>query len=107
MHTSFRTDRIVEDEIANAISCGSAELENLVEQCGDFQSNYGTVLHCSVKSRLDFSYSMARLGHFISVPCLLGHLLMHKVMCYVHSHPKKPLIFTKQNPSPHQLLRFH
>ena len=91
----FLTDRHVEDEIANASVCDLVELNALVVRYGEFQSNYGTVLHCSDNSRPDFSYSMAHLGHFINIHCLLGCLLMHKVMCYLHSHPNKPLIFPK------------
>ena len=51
--TPFRIDRQVEDDISNSAACGSAKLEKLVEEHGAFQSNYGTVFHCSVSSRLN------------------------------------------------------
>ena len=105
--TPFRTDRQVEEEIINDSVCDPVELRTLVERYGEFQSNYGTVLHCSVNSRPYCSYPMASLGHFINILCLLGYLFMHKVMCYLHSHPNKPLIFPKQHASSTRSLRIH
>ena len=72
-----------------------------------FQSKYGTVLHCSVKSRFDFSNSMAHLGHLINIPYLLEHLFMHEVVCYLQTHLNKPFIVLKQNTLSHRVLRVH
>ena len=65
------------------------------------------MLHFSVKSRPDCSHSMAWLGHFINVSCLLGCLLVHKVICYLQSHPNKPLMLTKQTTSSNRTLCIH
>ena len=72
-----------------------SDLDDLNNKYGEFQTNYGTILNCSVNNRLDVSCTMAKLGHFITMLCCLGCLLLHKTMFYLKSHPNKPLKFPK------------
>ena len=88
-NTQFHTDRQAEDEISNAVPFSPSELAQIDRKYGEFQSNYGTILHCSVNIHLDTSYSMDRLGHFMTITCSLGCLIAHKLMCYLKSHPNK------------------
>ena len=76
--TAFRADRMVEDKIANAQPYAQSELGSLNTTFGEFQSTHGTILNCSVNCRLDIACAMARLGHFIAMPCHLGFLLTHE-----------------------------
>ena len=94
--TPFRNNRQVETDIANAIPFTQSALDELHSSLGEFQSTYGTILNRSVNSRLDVSYSMNHLGYSITIPCKLGCILLHKVMCYVKTHVSKPLIFQKK-----------
>ena len=103
--TLFHTDRHVEDDIDNAASCSPYDLESLNNTHGEFKSNYGTILCFSVNGRLDVSYSMARLVHFITMPCRVGYLLLHKIMCYLKSHPNKLLALPKK--SHHEIENGH
>ena len=105
--TPFRIDHQVEDDIANVALCRPSDLDHLNAKYGEFQSNYGAILHYLVNIRLDVSYSMARLGYFITTPCSLEHLLLHKIMCYLKSHPNKPLMFPKQVTLSDRRLRIH
>ena len=92
----FHTDRHIEDDIDNAAPFSPYDLESLNNTHGEFKSNYGTILCFSVNGRLDVSYSMARLVHFITMPCRAGCLLLHKIMCYLKSHPNKLLTLPKK-----------
>lgn len=105
--TPFRTDRSVETDIANATPCIQSILDELNLLHGEFQSTYGTVLKSSVNIHLDVSYCMIRLGHFITIPCKLGHVLMHKLMCYLKTHMNKLLIFPKNASFSNRKIRLH
>ena len=54
--------------------------------------NYGATQHFAISSRFHLSYCMAILGYFITVQCMLGCKLLHKIMCYLHNHMNKPII---------------
>ena len=76
--TPFRTDRKVEDEIANSQPCTQSDLDSFIKSFGEFSSTHGSILNCSVNSRLDVSHAMSRLGHFITIPCHLGFYYLTK-----------------------------
>lgn len=101
----FRADRNAEDEIANVRPCTQREKDALDDQYGEHSSACGSINHVPMCSRPDASYSTARLGYFLTVPCSLGCSLLHKEMCYFHSHPNKPLIFPKQPKRSERVLR--
>lgn len=103
----FRTDRTVEDDIANALPCSQEEVNKLDSQYGEYSSTYGSYNHVSMSSRPDISYSTARLGYFLTVPCPLGYALLHKGICYLHTHPNKPLMFPKKPKQKERVVRVH
>ena len=103
----FRTDRTVEDEIANALQCSQEDVNKLDAEYGMHSSAYGACNHVSMCSQPDASYSTARLGYFLAAPCPLGYTLLHKGMCYLHTHPNKPLIFLRKPKQKERVLQVH
>ena len=103
----FHTDRTVEDGISNAQSCVPTAMKALDDKHGECSSTHGSINHVSMCSRPDMSYSTTRLGCFLTVPCALGCALFHKSMCYLQSHPNKPLIFLKNRKISERVLRAH
>ena len=74
---------------------------------GDYSSTHGSNSHIAASSRRDLSYSACRLGCFLTVLCKLGCILMCKVMCYLHIHLNKSLIFTKSLSEEQRKLKVH
>ena len=105
--TPLRIDCQVENDIVDTTQCIQSKLDELNVTCGEFQSNYGTILNSSVNSRLEVSYSMIRIGHFIAILFRLGYVLLHKVMHYLKTHMNKPLIFPKNESSSNIKIILH
>ena len=100
----FAQKRDVENDIANDQPCVSTVLSSLFSVHGDFSSNYGAMQHVEIRRRFDVSYSIARLGYFITISCILGNKILHKTMCYFHNHMDKPLIFPASPKSNERVL---
>ena len=62
--TPFRTDRTVDDEIANAQPCTQIAMKSLDENFGECSSTSSSINHVSMCSRPDTSCSTTRLGYF-------------------------------------------
>ena len=101
----FRTDRTVEDEIANVQPYTPTTMNSLNNKFGEYSSIHSSINHVSMCSRPDVSCSTTRLGYFLTAPCALGYTLLHKAMCYLQSYPNKPLIFPKYPKTSERVLR--
>ena len=93
--TLFRIDRIIEIEIANTQLYSPKKKRYLINQYGEFSSNYRSNMYISTYSRLDIEYTIHRLGHFLIVSYILGYILLHKLTSYMYIYLNKLLIFTK------------
>ena len=103
----FCINRSAEDEIASAKPCTQSEKDTLEEQHCKYSSRHSSINHVSMCSQPDTCYSIVRLGHFLTVLCSLRHGLLRKPMCYLHSYPKKPLIFLKKLKQSNRVLQVY
>ena len=81
----FRTDRTVEDDIANSQPHTPTALKSLDDTFGEHFSTHGSINHASMCSRPDMPHSATRLWYFLTMPCALGYALLHEHM-FTFSH---------------------
>ena len=110
MHTSINSnnyDHKVDSKIANTTP-NALEIQFMLhdKRC-DFSSKVGDALHAMVQTKLDIRFSMKGLGCFQTVLCELGRVLMHKLMCYLNTHPRTPLIFQRSPSSENRKIIVH
>ena len=83
----FRNDHKVDSKIANTTPNAPEIQFMLYDKHCDSSSKFGDALHAMVWTKLDRGFSIKGLGCFQTVLCELGYFLMHKLMCYLNTHP--------------------